>query len=180
MARISTAKASVSWALGNMARPTPSISSAIRMDGNDSMTSHTRMMKASVLPPTKPDSRPRPTPSTTDSSTEAMPTSSEMRAPYISAERMSRPWSSVPNRYSLLPPSCQAGGSRASDNSSDARSNGLCGATTSANSAQNRHTAAMTAAAMAMGELRKLNQTSLSSARRHQEGAAAEAVLIWL
>ena len=27
------------------------------------------------------------------------PTSSEMRAPYISAERMSRPWSSVPSRY---------------------------------------------------------------------------------
>ena len=27
------------------------------------------------------------------------PTSSEMRAPYISADRMSRPWSSVPSRY---------------------------------------------------------------------------------
>ena len=34
------------------ARPTPSISSAIRIDGKDSITSHTRMMKASVLPPT--------------------------------------------------------------------------------------------------------------------------------
>ena len=61
------------------------------MDGKDSITSHTRMMKASILPPTKPDSRPRLTPTTTDSSTAAKPTNSEMRAPYISADRMSRP-----------------------------------------------------------------------------------------
>ena len=39
------------------------------------------------------------------------PTKSEMRAPYISAERMSRPCSSVPSRYLGVPPSIQAGGS---------------------------------------------------------------------
>jgi hypothetical protein len=43
-----------------------------------------------------------------DSSTEATPTSSEMRAPYISADRMSRPWPSVPSRYLGSPPSIQA------------------------------------------------------------------------
>jgi hypothetical protein len=50
------------------------------------------------LPPTKPDSSPRPTPTTIDSSTDATPTNSEMRAPYMMADRMSRPWSSVPSR----------------------------------------------------------------------------------
>ena len=68
------------------------------MGGKDSITSHTRIRKASSRPPTNPDSSPRLTPTTTDSSTEARPTNSEMRAPYISAERMSRPWSSVPSR----------------------------------------------------------------------------------
>ena len=98
MAMMSTANASVSWALGNSARPTPSISSATRMAGNDSITSQNRMMNASVLPPTKPASSPRLTPSTVDNSTDAMPTKSEMRAPNISADSTSRPWSSVPRR----------------------------------------------------------------------------------
>ena len=88
-----------------------------------------------------------------------------MRAPYISAERMSRPWSSVPSRYLRLPSLSQAGGSRASDNSSDARSNGLCGATQLAKSAQNTHRKATAAAPMATGEVRKLNQTSPSKNR---------------
>ena len=134
MARISTAKASVSCAFGNSARPTPSISSAIRIDGNDSITSQTRMISASTRPPTKPDSRPSPTPSTTDTTTEARPTSSEMRAPYIIADSTSRPWSSVPSRYLGLPSASQAGGRRASTEFSDARSKGLCGATQGANS----------------------------------------------
>jgi hypothetical protein len=95
---ISTAKASVSWAFGNSARPTPSIRSAIRSAGNDSITSQMRMMKASVLPPTKPASRPSVTPINIETITDATPTNKEMREPNISADRMSRPWSSVPSR----------------------------------------------------------------------------------
>ena len=37
---------------GSTARATPSIRSAIRIAGNDSWTSATRMMNASILPPT--------------------------------------------------------------------------------------------------------------------------------
>src|SRR6218665_1526172 len=109
--RISTPKASDSWACGNSTRPTPAISKATRMGGKESITSHSRISTASIQPPRKPASRPRDTPSATDSSTETMPTTSEMRAPYISAERMSRPCSSVPSRYFVEPRSLQAGGS---------------------------------------------------------------------
>src|SRR6218665_77136 len=109
--RISTPKASDSWACGNSTRPTPAISKATRMGGKDSITSHNRISTASIQPPRKPASRPRDTPSATDSSTETRPTTSEMRAPYISAERMSRPCSSVPSRYFVEPRSLQAGGS---------------------------------------------------------------------
>ena len=72
------------------------------------------------------------------------------------AERMSRPWSSVPSKNLVLPPSIQAGGKRASLSSSEARSNGLVGATQPANTAENRHTKAMAAATMAVGDWRKL------------------------
>ena len=81
MARISTPRARLSCAFGNIARATPLIKSAIRIDGKDSITSHTRMMKASTLPPTKPDSSPRPTPTTSDSNTDAKPTARDSRAP---------------------------------------------------------------------------------------------------
>ena len=37
---------------GKMAWPTPAISSAIRIDGNDSITSQMRMISASIRPPT--------------------------------------------------------------------------------------------------------------------------------
>ena len=81
IAMISTANASVSCAFGKSARPTPSISSAIRIDGNDSITSQIRMINASTLPPAKPDSSPSPTPTTTDTITDASPTNNEMRGP---------------------------------------------------------------------------------------------------
>jgi len=126
------------------------------MAGKDSITSHRRISTESIQPPLKPASRPRPTPTTTDKATEARPTISEMRAPYISADRMSRPWSSVPRMYFQPPSSLQTGGMRASLSSRVVRSNGLWGATQPANSAQNTHTAAMSAATMAVGELRKL------------------------
>ena len=91
----------MSWAFGNSARPTPAISSAIRIAGNDSITSQMRMISASSRPP---NSR-RPARGHADDEREhrprRTPTKSEMRAPYISAERMSRPCSSVPSRYLL-------------------------------------------------------------------------------
>ena len=53
IARISTPNASsLCVSRGNAARATPSISSAVRIAGNDSITSHTRMMNASSRPPT--------------------------------------------------------------------------------------------------------------------------------
>jgi hypothetical protein len=39
------------------------------------------MSKASIQPPRKPASKPRPTPTTTDKMTEAKPTTKEMREP---------------------------------------------------------------------------------------------------
>jgi hypothetical protein len=71
---------------------------AIRMAGNESWTSATRMMNASSLPPTYPAMRPSDTPSTMARITEARPINSEMRAPNMIAESTSRPWSSVPSR----------------------------------------------------------------------------------
>src|SRR6185312_3472684 len=78
---------------------------------------------------------------------------------------MSRPWSSVPNRYLALPCAYQAGGSRASDSTSVERSNGLCGATQPAKAAQKTQTNSTTAAVIATGEVRKLKPTSPSSQR---------------
>jgi hypothetical protein len=94
------------------------------MDGKLSITSQVRMIRASTRPPTKPDNRPRLTPTSTDSNTEAKPTNNEMRAPYMSADKMSRPWSSVPSRYRACPSSAHAGGKRASLRSKAARSKG--------------------------------------------------------
>jgi len=79
---------------------------------------------------------------------------------------MSRPWSSVPSTYFQLPCAIHTGGRRESDSSSVLRSNGLCGATQPANSAQNVHTSAISAARMATGEDRKLWATSLSYQRK--------------
>ena len=173
IARISTMKASESCAFGKIARPTPSIKRATRIDGNDSITSQIRMMKASTLPPTKPASKPRPTPISIDNITEASPTKSEMRAPYISADSKSRPWSSVPSRYFRLPPSIHDGGRRESISSSEARSKGLCGATRLANSAQKMQTKAIKAASIATGELQNECQTSPSRKRLKALGAEA-------
>ena len=53
IAKISTKSATLECASrGSTARATPSISNAIRIAGNDSWTSATRMMNASSLPPT--------------------------------------------------------------------------------------------------------------------------------
>src|SRR5512142_3337215 len=60
--------------------------------------------------------------------TEAMPTPSEMRAPCMMVDRMSRPWLSVPSGYWARPFSSQAGGVKASLRFSAAMLNGSCGA----------------------------------------------------
>ena len=52
MATMTTPKASESLALGNIAWPTPANSKAMRIEGNDSITSQTRMINASRRPPT--------------------------------------------------------------------------------------------------------------------------------
>ena len=64
-----------------------------------------------------------------------------------------------------LPPSDQAGGRRASDRLSVARSNGLCGDTHGASKAHNKHEMAITAATMAVGEDLKLCQTTVGPHR---------------
>jgi hypothetical protein len=76
--------------------------------------------------------------------------------PNMIAENTSRPWSSVPSQNFGLAPSCQTGGSDASIRLMVARSNGLCGATHCANSAEKIITNATTAATIATGDCRKL------------------------
>ena len=70
---------------------------------------------------------PRATPSTIANATEARPMPSEMRAPCMMVDRMSRPWLSLPRRKAGSPPSIQAGGLNAAFRSSAAASNGFCG-----------------------------------------------------
>src|SRR3954465_3821618 len=76
---------------------------------------------------------------------------------------MSRPWSSVPSRYLVLPSGAHDGGRRASLSTSVERSNGLCGAIHPAKTEQITQTSAMAAARRATGEVRKLDPVALSS-----------------
>jgi hypothetical protein len=59
----------------------PKISSAIRIDGNDSCTSAMRISRLSTQPPRHAATSPSVMPSTMANSTAAKPTKSEMRAP---------------------------------------------------------------------------------------------------
>src|SRR3954452_18666108 len=88
-----------------------------------------------------------------------------MRAPYMMAERTSRPWSSVPSANNGSPSSAQTGGLKASPRFSVARSKGLCGAIHGASSAPRMQTTATTAEATVTGERLKDHQRSLSKAR---------------
>src|SRR5664279_4151379 len=105
---------------------------------------------------------------TRESSTDAAPTKSEMRAPNISAERTSRPCSSVPSRYLTVPPVIHEGGSIESLSSRVARSKGSCGAMKFANTAQATQTRATTAAVRAIGDDLKEYQKSPSRKRAHR------------
>ena len=115
--------------------------------GNDSITSHTRMRKASIQPPRKPASRPeRRRRSASTAAPTPAPTTSEMRAPYISADRMSRPWSSVPSRYLAAALGSQAGGRRASVSSSVRGRTGCAARPSRRTRAQKTQTSAIAAA----------------------------------
>ena len=72
--------------------------------GSVRMMSISRMIAISTTP--------RRNPATKDTPITDKPISSEMRAPWISRERMSRPMASVPSGYAHEPPACQAGGFR--------------------------------------------------------------------
>ena len=140
----------MSWALGNNARPTPAISRATKMAGNDSITSHTtHQHRCPPSPPRNPASNPNATPTTTDSATEAMPTTKrnagavdqcrqDVSALVISAQRV----------LQCCPPSLQAGGRpRIADSSSDAQVKRVVRCHPPAQTAeQNTQTSAMTAA----------------------------------
>src|SRR4051794_9212024 len=101
-----------------------------------------------------------------------------MRAPNISAESTSRPCSSVPSKYFDCPPCIQDGGSIESLNSSVARSNGLCGAISDANRAQNTQNSATPADTIATGEVLNECQMSLSRKRAQNPGAAGTITLV--
>ena len=73
------------------------ITIASRMAGIASRKSSTRMIAASVSPPAKPPRRPSGTPTVPPMSTATAPVRREMRAPWMTRLRMSRPNSSVPN-----------------------------------------------------------------------------------
>ena len=63
--------------------------------------------------------------------TEAKPTTSDSRVPYMIEERMSRPWSSVPSGKAQSPSGdSSTGGFSPSLRLSVAGSNGVCGAST--------------------------------------------------
>jgi hypothetical protein len=81
MEMISTPKATVSCALGNSARPTPAMSSATRMGGKLSITSHRRMRKAVDPAAEEAGQQAEHHADAIDSSTDTSPTTSEMRAP---------------------------------------------------------------------------------------------------
>ena len=156
MARISTPNASdVVARSGSSARPTPAISSAIRIAGNDSSTSHTRMMKR-VDPAADVAARQaeRHADHARDSSTDASADAAARCARRTSAPTGRRgpgrrcragTW---PCRLSI-----HAGGSIASRSSSVARSNGLCGAThVREHRAERRRRSATAAEPIATGE----------------------------
>ena len=136
--------------------------------GNDSITSQTRMMKR--VDPAADEAGDQAERDADHASTAAptrTPTTSDMRAPYMSADSMSRPWSSVPSRYFGVPP-CHPGRRQASHRSAPASPGrtGCAARPQLAKTAQKTQTSATSAAPIATGEVRKLN------ARRRRRGSA--------
>src|SRR5204863_6633439 len=108
-------------------------------------------------------------PSAMATTTEANPTTSDNRVPYMIEDRTSRPWSSVPSGKLQSPSSeTKIGGFSPSLRLSVEGSNGVCGASTGERNATTMITRVATAATMVSPEDLKLHQTSLSAARASQ------------
>src|SRR6266851_949143 len=112
-------------------------------------------------------------PSTMATITEARPTSSDNRVPYMIEDSTSLPWSSVPSGKIQSPSSdTRTGGFSPSLRLSVAGSKGVCGASTGARNATTTIKIVAAAAITVMGEDLKLHQTSLSVTRCSQPDGA--------
>src|SRR4029077_8021429 len=110
--------------------------------------------------------------------TDAKPTSSDRRVPYMMDDRMSLPWSSVPSGKTQSPSAdSSTGGVSPSLRLSVAGSNGVCGASTGERKAAAMMKSVTAAAVTVIGEDLKLHQTSLSDTRCSHP-ATAERVAI--
>ena len=88
-----------SMALNEPGPSTAMITIASRIAGTARRKSSTRMIATSGSPPANPPRRPSGTPTVAPMSTATRPVRSEMRAPWITRLRMSRPNSSVPKGW---------------------------------------------------------------------------------
>src|SRR4029453_16334407 len=108
-------------------------------------------------------------PSTMATITEAKPTTSDSRVPYMIEESTSRPCSSVPSGKLQSPsPDTKTGGFNPSLRLSVAGSNGVCGASTGDRKATTMMNSVPTAATTVSVDDLKLHQMSESAARRSQ------------
>ncbi len=76
--------------------------------------------------------------------------------PYMMADRISRPWLSVPSGLDQSASGIPTGGLKLSSSDSDATSIGSCGASQGANTAATTRISATSADPTATGEVRKL------------------------
>src|SRR5262249_25714370 len=98
--------------------------------------------------------------------TEAKPTTSDRRVPYMIEESTSRPWSSVPSGNAHSPSDdSSTGGFSPSLRLSVAGSNGVCGASTGARKAITTMNRGAAAAATVIDHGLEVHQMSLSAAR---------------
>ena len=133
-------------------RATPSMSSAIRIAGKESCTSATRDERVEA-PANVTGEQSQGHAEHHGERHRGEPMPSEMRAPCMMVERMSRPWLSLPRGKARSPPSSQAGGLKAAFRSSAAASNGFCGEIHGENAAAPTQTSVSAAAAMVTGDL---------------------------
>src|SRR5882724_3454378 len=107
--------------------------------------------------------------------TEARPTTSDRRVPYMMELSTSLPWSSVPSGKVQSPSGeISTGGFRPSLRLSVAGSNGVCGASSGDRNATATMKRVAAAAVIVIGEDLKLHQTSLSVTRCSQPGLGVE------
>ncbi len=164
--KISTPMASSWLASGNTARPTPAISSATRMGGNEDITSQTRI-RARVDPAAAKTREQAQRDTGQHGQDDGGQTHHQRNARAVHQRRQDvAPLVVGAQQVFGTALRIQAGGRRASLSSSVLRLNGSCGATQPANTEQKMQTSAMAAATIATGEVRKLWPTSLSKPAR--------------